>query len=143
MKTLPVKHNPETDEYFIELPDDMLESAGFKIGDTLVWTDLGDKSWSLTKQKSNDPLFLVETISVFRMRYVVQGKSAEHAEDSVVMNDIKDDMSQKHLDETIVSTRQIDEKEYLRIFDEDNDYLKSWTDEKKLSMIHKIKYDNQ
>jgi len=31
------------------LPQDLLDSAGWKEGDELKWTDLGDGSWSLTK----------------------------------------------------------------------------------------------
>jgi len=31
------------------LPQDLLDSADWKEGDTLKWTDLGDGSWSLTK----------------------------------------------------------------------------------------------
>ena len=37
-----------TDELFITLPDDLLNSVKWKIGDTLLWTPEGD-SWILTK----------------------------------------------------------------------------------------------
>jgi hypothetical protein len=33
------------------LPQDLLDSAGWKEGDILEWKDLGDGSWSLTKQE--------------------------------------------------------------------------------------------
>jgi hypothetical protein len=84
---------------------------------------------------------LVDTVSQFRQRYVVEvpkGKS-EYALDSVTMEDVKE-FSQKHLGETIVSHRVISEKDALDLFDEDNDYLKSWNEEKKLSYINKIDY---
>jgi len=32
------------------LPQDLLDSAGWKEGDVLDWKDLGNGSWSLTKQ---------------------------------------------------------------------------------------------
>jgi len=32
------------------LPQDLLDSAGWKEGDVLEWKDLGDGSWSLTKE---------------------------------------------------------------------------------------------
>jgi hypothetical protein len=85
--------------------------------------------------------YLVETISVFRMRYVVEADCAEHAKDEVTMNmgDLAE-LSQYHLDEMISSTREIDTAEYLRMFDEDNDYLKDWSDEHKLGWINKIEY---
>ena len=36
-------------DHFIEFPDEMMEEAGWKPGDTLKWTDRGDGSWSLAK----------------------------------------------------------------------------------------------
>ena len=33
------------------LPQDLLDSAGWKEGDVLEWKDLGNGSWSLTKQQ--------------------------------------------------------------------------------------------
>jgi hypothetical protein len=87
------------------------------------------------------PKFLVETVSMFRMRYVVEANNASHAKDEVVMKggDLYE-FSQLHLDETITSAREIDQAEYLRQFDEDNEYLKDWTDEDKLSFVNVIDY---
>ena len=96
--------------------------------------------------KKDKHLYLVETISIFRQRYVVEAKEAEHAADEVVLNtsglynENFREFSQKHIDETITSVRKIKEKEYLRLFDEDNDYLQSWTDEKKKDSINRINY---
>jgi hypothetical protein len=42
------------------------------------------------------------------------------------------EFSQKHLGETIFSSRIISEKDALDLFDEDNDYLKDWNDEQKM-----------
>lgn len=90
------------------------------------------------------PKYVVETISMFRMRYVVEGKSSEHAMDEVVMNladsDFKE-FSQHHVDEVITSSREIDDEEYLRMFDEDNDYLKDWDVEQKMQYVNKINYE--
>jgi hypothetical protein len=74
------------------------------------------------------------------MRYVIECESAEHAKDAVTMKEAVE-LSQLYLDETITSTRVIDDAEYLRLFDEDNEYLKSWTDEQKFNIIHKVDYD--
>jgi hypothetical protein len=87
------------------------------------------------------PLYLVETISTFRMRYVVSAKSAEHAADTVTMEEAEE-MSQKHIDENILSMRQISRAEYLQIFNEDNDYLRSWDADKKFDMVHVVDYDS-
>lgn len=81
---------------------------------------------------------LVETVSIFRMRYAIETDSAEYAADEVTMGDVSD-MSQQHIAENITSIREISEEEYIRIFDEDNDYLASWTDEQKFESIKKLK----
>ena len=86
-------------------------------------------------------LVLVETISMFRMRYVMEVQDdINHASDEFVCNDELVELSQKHLDDTIVSLREIDQDEYLRIFDQDNDYLSDFTIEEKLDYINKIDY---
>jgi hypothetical protein len=86
------------------------------------------------------PKYLVETISMHRIRYVVDCESAEHAKDTVTMNEVEE-FSQLYLDETIASTRVIDDAEYLRMFDEDNDYLKDWSEEQKFKYVHEVVYD--
>lgn len=89
------------------------------------------------------PKYLVETVSIFRMRYVVEANNASDAKDEVTMSVGEDfkEFSQLHLDEMISSTREIDQAEYLRMFDEDNVYLKDWTEEQKLDFINVIDYD--
>ena len=92
---------------------------------------------------SDKKLFLVETVSVFRMRYVVEALEEEHAADEVVMGLNKSEFkefSQHHVDECITSTRELTHQEYLELFDKDNDYLKSWQDVEKLEFINKIDY---
>jgi hypothetical protein len=37
-------------DLIMPLPQDLLETAGWKEGDILEWKDLGNGSWSLTKQ---------------------------------------------------------------------------------------------
>lgn len=90
--------------------------------------------------------YLVETVSIFRMRYVVEAKEATHATDEVVMR-LGDcnfqEFSQHHVDEVISSVREIDDDEYLNLFDEDNSYLETWTDEKKFEFVNKIDYKEQ
>ncbi len=83
------------------------------------------------------PKYLVETISMHRIRYVVDCENAEDAKDTVTMNEAEE-FSQMHIDEMITSTRVIDDAEYLRLFDEDNDYLKAWPEEQKSKYVHKV-----
>jgi hypothetical protein len=88
------------------------------------------------------PKYLVETVSVFRMRYVVEAKNASDARDEVTMNvgDNFHEFSQLHLDEMISSTREIDDAEYLRMFDQDNVYLKDWDEEQKFRFVQVLNY---
>lgn len=88
------------------------------------------------------PKYLVETISMHRIRYVVECESSVHAKDVVTMNEAEE-FSQMHIDEMITSTREIDDAEYLRVFDEDNEYLKSWSDEQKFKFVHKVNYGTE
>ena len=39
----------ENGELFIELGEDIIQSVGWKVGDTVIWTDNHDGSWSLSK----------------------------------------------------------------------------------------------
>ena len=114
---------------------ELLEEVGWKEGDTLKWTDNKDGSYMITKkdEATETEWVLVETVSAFRQRYVVEvpkGKS-EYALDSVTTEDVKE-FSQKHLGETIVSHRVISEKDALDLFDEDNDYLQGWPEWQKI-----------
>jgi len=87
------------------------------------------------------PKYLVEAISMFRMRYVVEANSASDARDEVTMNEGNlHEFSQLHLDETISYARKIDQEEYLCLFDEDNAYLQDWDDNDKLGWINKVDY---
>ena len=78
------------------------------------------------------------------MRYVVEAKETNHANDEFVCevgNEHFKEFSQHHVDECITSTRELTEEEYLKLFDEDNDYLTSWDVEQKKTFINKINYE--
>ena len=76
-------------------------------------------------------LYLVETVSIFRQRYVVEAREAEHACDEVVMNTsgVFDDnfreFSQKHIDETIISSRELSAADYVKRSEEHTSELQS------------------
>lgn len=90
----------------------------------------------MAKKKNNTCLVLVETVSQFRQRYLVEvpGSNPEWAEwalETVTMEEAEE-FSQKYLGETIISHRVVSEKEALEMCDEDNEYASSWeTDIKK------------
>jgi hypothetical protein len=87
------------------------------------------------------PKYLVETVSLFRIRYVIEANEASHAADEVVMNNIDNEFSQKHIDELITSTREITDEEYLKLFDEDNQYIMQWDEDSKFKFVNKVNYD--
>jgi len=101
--------------------------------------------WSEVKEMEKK-LYLVETVSMFRIRYVVEAREEGHAEDEFVMEIGKEsfkEFSQHHIDEVIVSTRKLSATDYMNLFDTDNDYLKSWDIEQKMSMINTITYEDE
>ena len=91
-------------------------------------------------------LVMVDCLSQFRIRYCVEVEDdIDHALDEVVMeysNFEFHEFSQEHLSPSpvFISHREISKDEYLKMFDQDNDYLKSWPEEKKLGFINKINY---
>ena len=89
-------------------------------------------------------LYVVDVMSTFRMRYVVEAKSEEHALDEVTMEESNLDFkefSQEHVGTHIFSSREISKDEYLEMFDKDNDYLRNWSKKQKLNHINKIDYE--
>lgn len=124
-----VQYDEETGDYVIPLPEDMCADLGWKTDDTLKW-DLVDGAIHLSKVEKKKR-FLVECVSTFRMRYVVETEHAEWAGDTVVMQEAKE-FSQKHIGEDIVSIREVTENEIIELCDQDNDYLKGWSKEQKL-----------
>jgi len=89
-------------------------------------------------------IVLVETISTFRHLYAIEledNEPNEYALDDVVCvtypNGSLEDFAQEHISEDTFSHRVISEEEYIRIFDEMNDYLKDWTIDKKKKFIYK------
>ena len=91
-------------------------------------------------------LYLVETVSMFRMRYVIEAKDESDALDEVTYystggSENFTEFSQKHIDEVITSSRKLSDKSYLKLFDKDNDYLTSWTNDEKRVFINRIDYE--
>jgi hypothetical protein len=70
----------------------------------------------------------------------------DHALDEVIMQQDNfefHEFSQKHLEPSpIIAHYEISRDEYLKIFNEDNDYLKLWEDDKKFSYINSIDYES-
>ncbi len=149
MKQIVTIQEDENGELILPLGDNVCEELGWKIGDTLDWKDNGDGSWTITKKETEKEteLVLVECVSTFRMRYMVEvpkGK-AEWALDTVTMNEAKE-FSQVHIGEQIVSHRVVSKEEALALSDTDNDYGKTWPEELKVknffTLMDEIKDEN-
>lgn len=83
------------------------------------------------------PKYLVETVSMFRMRYVVDCEHPDHAADEVTMEEVEE-FSQHHVAENITSVREVSDDEIGKLFIQDHPYLESWGPEKAFEYIHKI-----
>jgi hypothetical protein len=93
-------------------------------------------------------LYMVETISIFRNRFVVEALQGSHASDEVVMrlNDGDQplvEFSQHHIDECVSSVRELSASQFLEEFDKDNDYLSAWPISQKMNFINTIKYEDK
>ena len=88
------------------------------------------------------PKYLVEAVSMFRIRYVIEAENAEHAKDVVTMNEA-DEFGQLHIDENIIGCREVTDTEIPDLFFEDHPYLKSWGPEKAMEYVHKVDYDKR
>jgi len=132
-----LEKDAETGDLILPLNDEILAETGWQTGDTLDWIDNGDGSWTMRKKETQ--WVLVEAVSTFRERYMVEvpigtdryGKDkSEWALDTVTLSEAKE-FSQEHLGETIVSHRIVTEEEALALCDIDNDYAKAWNDQLK------------
>lgn len=47
---LDVQFDPDTGDYYIQLPDNVIADLGWELGDTVVWEDKGNNSFSLRKK---------------------------------------------------------------------------------------------
>ena len=128
-----LEKDPETGDLILPLPEKLLKETGWKTGDTLDWNDNGDGTFSMTKKEATTEWVLVETVSQFRERYMVEVPIGKQlwALDTVVMNEAKE-FSQEHIGETIVSHRVVSVEEALSMCDRDNAYCSSWSDDKKI-----------
>ena len=129
------------DDGILEFPPDLIEETGWKEGDRIQWIDRKDGSFEM--KKIDTQFVLVETVSMFRERYVVEvptgiddfGKDkALWALDTVTMEEATE-FSQKHLGETITSHRVLSHDELIKLCDEDNDYAKDWEESQKFEVF--------
>jgi hypothetical protein len=88
---LNVIEDPETGDAIITFPEDFLEQTGWKEGDNLKWTDLGNGSWSLTKQDVTEQDLLDELDELAREFELIKEDNMAKAKPAV--NKIADKLS--------------------------------------------------
>jgi hypothetical protein len=136
-----LEEDPETGDLILPFPEGLCDSLGWEVGDTLDWTENEDGTFSIKKKVVEETqLVLVEAVSTFRMRYLVEvpvgidayGRDkSEWAMDTVTMQEARE-FSQEHLGEQIVSHRVVTKEEALKLCDQDNEYGKDWDEELKI-----------
>lgn len=92
---------------------------------------------------SDKKLYVVDVLSSFRIRYVVEAKEESHALDEVVCRESETEFkefSQEHLGTHIFDSREITLEQYHELFMRDNQYLKSWKTEQQRTFVNKIEY---
>lgn len=100
----------------------------------------------ITNMKISEPkkkLFVVDTVSTFRVRYVIEAESLEHAYDEVTMRgtsseDEFEEFSQEWLGDTIFDGREIKKKHFNKMLKEDKN-CNAWMGDK---LIRKINYED-
>ena len=136
--TINLEEDPETGDLILPLNDDILEQTGWKTGDSIDWIDNKDGSWTMKKIETQ--WVLVETVSMFRERYMVEvpvgvdrydKDKTLWALDTVTMGEAKE-FSQEHLGETIVTHHVVTKEDALAMCDKENDYARVWNDELKI-----------
>jgi len=132
MKRYTIDLIQEGDDTILPLTDEILMEAGWNVGDDIEFINNNNGSYTMRKveKQEEEKYYLVECTSTYRMRYVVKAKCAEHAEDTVVCEEAKE-FSQKWLGEAIIGSREISNDDIITLCDEDNDYVKTWSNESK------------
>ena len=50
--TITLEEDPATGDLIMPFTPDMLRQVGWDLGDTLIWEDMGNGSWTLTKKET-------------------------------------------------------------------------------------------
>lgn len=89
-------------------------------------------------------LYLVETTSQFRIRYVIDTENPEKIKTEYMFDSDLQEFSQLHLGEEIQEITEISDEQFLEICNVDNSYLKNhWTEEHKRKTFIYRPFDEQ
>lgn len=92
------------------------------------------------------PIFLINTLSTFRMKYAIEAETLEHAMDELVCTEHDrsfDEVTQRWLGEQIMDAQVVTQEQLqdmLKQLAEDKNEMSShWMGDK---LIHKVQYEN-
>jgi hypothetical protein len=89
------------------------------------------------------PKYLVEAISQYRMVYCIEANTLEEAVD-YKMTDDPEELGQRWLGETTISSRVVSDSEIIDLFDDLNEYLKHiFPVERKMGFVAKANKDRE
>jgi PhoPQ-activated pathogenicity-related protein len=87
------------------------------------------------------PLFEINTVSLFRHKYIIHAKNLEHACDAILIDD-PEALTQRYLDETITDSRKIDRKEFEKLCQQSIEDSNEWSNAHLgTKIIHKVNYN--
>lgn len=92
------------------------------------------------------PIFLINTLSTFRMKYAIEAETLEHAMDELVMTEHDrnfDEVTQRWLGEQIMDAQVVTQEQLQdmlkQLVEDKNEMSSHWMGEK---LIHKVQYEN-
>lgn len=123
---LTVQKEENSDEHFLQFPDELMRELDWCEGDTLSWTMNGEDAnasvsltnTSLAARKAaavkETKLFEVQVLVSHRVRYAVNAKSAEDAAAAVLAGDCEAaEFDQNCLGLQVVCNREVSMEQYL------------------------------
>ena len=83
------------------------------------------------------PKYLIEAISQYRMVYCIEADNIEEAVRYKMIED-PEELGQRWLGETVISSRVVTDNEIVELFDDLNEYLKQIPIEGKMKYVAKV-----
>lgn len=87
------------------------------------------------------PKYLVKTIKIFTVDYVVEAKNESDALNEINNNDDIEELSQKYISNSIIDSSEISNEDIIKLFKKEYN-LNYISDKEILNSIHKINYDD-
>jgi len=80
-------------------------------------------------------LYLIETVSSFRMAYCIRANSQEEAENILLKSVEPKEFGQEYIGENTFNITEVNTEQYISMFNDMNDYIAHIDHDRKLSYI--------